>query len=57
MSYDEIIQRCSSDFYFFMALMSWFAFFLAMAWRAGKEFVDAVSWLIDKLCDRFKRTS
>ena len=48
MSFDEIIQRCSSDFSFFMSMMVWVSFLLGMAWSAGKEFFSALIKLIWK---------
>lgn len=50
MSFDEIIQRCSSDFSFFLALLVWVALFVGMAWSVGKEFIAAVIELIRKKC-------
>lgn len=57
MSYDEFIQQCSSDFYFFVGLMVWFSWFSAMAWSLGKDIYDMVFSLIRKLWNRFKRKS
>jgi len=48
MTFDEVIQRCSSDFSFFLALLVWVSFFVGMAWSTGSEFITAVIDLIRK---------